>query len=66
MPDNCDDGELPEHVRENRAYWDGMADEGVAMGERAWRAEDTVLTVLAMLQRLPGRLRSTRAQVIRR
>ena len=28
--------ELPEHVRSNRAYWDGMADRWVAAGERSW------------------------------
>jgi SAM-dependent methyltransferase len=32
--------ELPEHVRVNRAYWDGMADRWVAPGERSW-ASDT-------------------------
>jgi SAM-dependent methyltransferase len=32
--------ELPPHVRENRAYWDGMADDWVAAGERAWSADD--------------------------
>lgn len=26
----------PEHVVENRRYWDALADEWVAMGERAW------------------------------
>ncbi len=30
---------LPEHVAENRRYWNDMADEWVAMGERAWTAE---------------------------
>ena len=29
--------DLPDHVAENRRYWDGMAHEWVAMGERAWR-----------------------------
>ena len=32
-------GVLPEHVQENRRYWDGMADEWVAPGERHWRQE---------------------------
>ena len=32
--------ELPEHVRENRAYWDAMADDWIAAGERSWRASD--------------------------
>lgn len=29
-------GELPEHVLENRGYWDAMADEWVESGERNW------------------------------
>ena len=32
--------ELPEHVRENRTYWDRMADDWVAGGERAWRESE--------------------------
>lgn len=31
--------ELPEHVAVNREYWDGMADQWVEMGERAWARE---------------------------
>ncbi len=31
---------LPPHVRENRDYWDKMADEWVSSGEEAWRAHD--------------------------
>jgi len=34
------ESELPPHVRENRAYWDGMADDWVAAGERAWETHD--------------------------
>ena len=34
------EADLPLHVRENRAYWDGMADDWVAAGERAWKALD--------------------------
>jgi SAM-dependent methyltransferase len=30
---------LPDHVRRNRAYWDGMAHEWVAGGERNWASE---------------------------
>ncbi len=30
--------DLPEHVAVNREYWDGMADQWVEMGERAWLA----------------------------
>lgn len=29
----------PSHVRENRRYWDAMADDWVAPGERAWAAD---------------------------
>lgn len=32
--------ELPEHVAVNRAYWDGMADQWVLPGERAWDSTD--------------------------
>jgi SAM-dependent methyltransferase len=32
-------GELSKHAALNRAHWDGMADEWVAMGERAWVRE---------------------------
>jgi SAM-dependent methyltransferase len=31
--------ELPEHVAANRSYWDGMAQEWVEPGERAWREQ---------------------------
>ncbi|MFP5320291.1 MAG: class I SAM-dependent methyltransferase [Acidimicrobiia bacterium] len=30
----------PEHVAENARYWDAMADDWVASGERSWRAEE--------------------------
>jgi len=33
------DNELPEHVRENRSYWDARAPEWVKAGEDSWRAE---------------------------
>jgi len=32
--------DLPPHVRENRRYWDSMAHDWVAMGERAWAREE--------------------------
>lgn len=38
MTENATD-QLPEHVAENRAYWDGMADDWVAAGERLWAGE---------------------------
>ncbi len=31
--------ELPEHVLENRRYWDAMAEDWVAAGERKWAAK---------------------------
>ena len=34
------EAELPEHVRANRAYWDGMAEQWVAAGERSWRTRE--------------------------
>jgi SAM-dependent methyltransferase len=34
--------ELPEHVLENRRYWDGRAHEWVRAGERLWRSEEPV------------------------
>jgi SAM-dependent methyltransferase len=33
-----EESDLPEHVRENRAYWDAMAEDWVAAGERNWNA----------------------------
>jgi ubiquinone/menaquinone biosynthesis C-methylase UbiE len=38
MSDEADKA-LPEHVRANREYWDGMADEWVEAGERNWKQE---------------------------
>jgi len=35
----CPDVGRPEHVQENARYWDGMADDWVADGERLWAAE---------------------------
>ena len=31
--------DLPEYVQANRHYWDGMADQWVAAGERLWASE---------------------------
>ncbi len=31
--------DLPPHAAENRAYWDGMADDWIASGERDWRRD---------------------------
>ena len=35
-----DSPNLPKHVRENRDHWDGMADQWVAPGERAWASSE--------------------------
>jgi SAM-dependent methyltransferase len=32
--------ELPEHVRRNRAYWDGMHERWIAPGARSWASND--------------------------
>ena len=34
------DLELPEHARENRKYWNAMADDWVEAGERGWQADE--------------------------
>mgnify|MGYP000923029438 CR=1 FL=1 len=47
---------LPEHVRENRAYWDGMADRWVAAGKRAWAAEAPVWGIWSVPERDVGML----------
>ena len=39
MTDTKGDRKLPEHVAENRRYWDGMADQWVAAGERGWKTD---------------------------
>lgn len=36
---DASNNDLLEHVQENRRYWDGMADQRVASGERLWHAE---------------------------
>lgn len=33
---NADNDNLPEHVTENRVYWDRMAEDWVSAGERSW------------------------------
>lgn len=35
-----DGADVPDHVRENRAYWDASAQSWVAAGERAWDATE--------------------------
>ncbi|HEX4721592.1 MAG TPA: class I SAM-dependent methyltransferase [Pseudonocardiaceae bacterium] len=42
---------LPEHVRANREYWDGMADRWVAAGERSWRHDEPSWGVFHVPQR---------------
>ncbi len=40
MPQKDREPELSEHVAENRRYWDAMAEEWVAAGERGWASEN--------------------------
>jgi len=51
---------LPAHVRENRAYWDGCADDWVEAGEQAWRTTEPVWGCWQLpesdLQLLPERM----------
>ena len=39
MTDIKTDRKIPEHVAENRRYWNAMADEWVASGERGWETD---------------------------
>jgi SAM-dependent methyltransferase len=52
--------ELPEHVRENRAFWDGMAHEWVESGERNWAQAEPTWGIWGLpeadLQLLPERM----------
>jgi SAM-dependent methyltransferase len=42
--------QLPEHVRVNREYWDGMADRWAAYGDRAWRENEVTWGVFHVPQ----------------
>jgi SAM-dependent methyltransferase len=42
--------ELPEHVRSNRAYWDGMADRWIGAGERSWARDEPTWGVFGVPQ----------------
>ena len=52
--------DLPEHVAENRAYWDAMAADWVDSGERAWKREQPVWGIWSLpesqLHLLPARM----------
>jgi len=56
---------LPHHVTENRRYWDSMADQWVASGERAWAQSDPTWGIWAIpndvLPLLPDTLDGERA-----
>ena len=49
-------GDLPAHVQENRAYWDGMAEKWVSAGERAWAAGVPYWGIWALPEREIGLL----------
>ncbi len=56
---------LPEHVRENRAFWDGMASDWVSAGERSWNQKSPSWGIWALpesqLNLLPSDMRNTGA-----
>lgn len=60
-----DSDTLPEHVSENRAYWDGMAADWVSPGERSWRQESPAWGIWAIpesqLHLLPDDMRGVNA-----
>ncbi len=55
--ENADSAQLAEHVKENRNYWDGMAIDWVASGERHWKLAEPTWGIWALkeadLQLLP-------------
>jgi len=55
----------PEHVLENRVYWDSMASDWVSAGERSWSQESPTWGIWALteseLQILPGDMTGMRA-----
>ena len=57
--------ELPSHVSENRAFWNGMADDWIAAGEGSWRQEEPTWGTWAVpeseLAMLPVDMRGMRA-----
>ena len=63
--DPAEDETLPEHVAENRAYWDRYAPEWVASGEKAWSEDDPAWGVWEIreskLQLLPADMRGMHA-----
>lgn len=62
---SSDEPRLPEHVSENRRYWDGMADQWVSAGERAWAQVEPTWGIWAVpeseLQMLPDDMQGMRA-----
>ena len=55
MTDTQDDRQLPEHVAENRRYWDDMADQWVAAGERGWKTDAPGYGKTRLCLHKPGR-----------
>jgi ubiquinone/menaquinone biosynthesis C-methylase UbiE len=56
---------LPEHVRENRTYWDGMAADWISAGERSWKQDLPTWGIWALpesqLNLLPATMAGMRA-----
>ena len=48
QPANQNDVSLPEHVTENRAYWDNMASDWVSPGQRSWKQESPTWGIWAL------------------
>jgi len=49
---DCGVQELPEHVAENRRYWDAYAPQWVAAGERQWRQSEPSWGIWAIPERV--------------
>lgn len=60
-----DNQPLPEHVSENRKYWDGMAANWVSAGERSWKQDSPTWGIWALpesqLKLLPTDMRNVKA-----
>lgn len=65
MSDRDDTSGLPEHVLENRAYWDGMADQWVESGERLWARSEPIWGIFGVpeseIQMLPADMTGLKA-----
>ena len=61
----AESSDLPEHVAENRRHWDATADRWIAIGERAWSADEPSWGIWGLpeseLHLLPTDMSGTRA-----